>query len=72
MSRNWMTEEGDRSGVVTPSKRDKAKNRIEAAVQRLQLMLTRWDDVDVKEFVIEMGAAETSLNAALQLMLDES
>jgi hypothetical protein len=72
MSRNWMVEEGDRAGVNTPSKRDKAKNRVEAAVQRLQFVLAQWEGINAQEFSTGVSEAETSLNAARQLMLDEA
>lgn len=69
----FMTSEGDRSGVDIPSHREKARKAVEAAASRLQFNLAHWDRYslgELEQYLLEthrtLGTAHGYVRRAME------
>jgi hypothetical protein len=69
MSHEFMTTEGDRSGVATPSKDEKAHNRLKALIVHLQTVDRDWDRVSTTLRSIAISEARHNLASVVTILM---
>lgn len=61
MTHKHMTAEGDRSGVSTPSKEEKAHNKLKAIIMHLQVVDRDWAGVSPLLRMVALSEARYGL-----------
>ena len=64
-----MISEGDRSGVATPSKSEKARNRLKATIMRLGEIDADWDRLITQRKAIMISEARHDLAAVVTILM---
>ncbi len=65
----FMTTEGDRSGVDTPSKDEKARNKLRAAIVHLQTIDKDWPRVTPSLRSIAIAQVRHDLASAVTILM---
>lgn len=71
MTHKHMTAEGDRSGVSTPSKEEKAHNKLKAIIMHLQVVDRDWAGVSPMLRAIALSEARHDLAGVVMLVVPE-
>lgn len=64
-----MISEGDRSGVATPSKSEKAHNRLKAVMRRIELIDAEWDRLMPQRRAIAISEARHDLASVVTILM---
>jgi hypothetical protein len=69
MPESFMTTEGDRSGTVTPSKDQKAVNKLRATIERLRVIESEWPRTTALRRAIAISEVRHDLASAVTILL---